>query len=377
MHSVLEINTPDELSPHRAAWEDLLQQTAGATFFQSFHWLDAYWRHFGTGKKLRTLVILDDGNPAAIVPLAIRTERTRVGNLRVLGYPLDNWGSFYGPIGPDPSGALRTAMQHIRRTPRDWDMIELRWIGASGGDARQAQDAMRAAQAAMHAASFQAYPTIWNQTLAVDFSAGWKHYVNSRKGAWLRRMRQSQEKLSRQGKVGFVRCRPRGIAYGEGDAHWDLYDACEAIARASWQAAASDGTTLSHRSIRAFLRDLHATAAEAGAVDMTLLTLNDHPAAFIYGYHYRGSVYGLRRGFDAAVSRAGLGSILLWNTLEDSARRGDRLYDMGVGSLESKRHFQNRSLPIYRLSHFHAAVLRTQLLRVGRWLEGRRLTGAS
>jgi len=105
--------------------------------------------------------------------------------------------------------------------------------------------------------------------------------------------------------------------------------------------------------------------------------LNDRPAAFIYGYHYLGSVYGLRRGFDAGLSRTGLGTVLLWNTLKDSARRGDRIYDMGIGSMESKRHFQNHLLPIFRLSHFPSAVLRTQLLRFSRWLNGRRLSGVS
>jgi hypothetical protein len=118
-------------------------------------------------------------------------------------------------------------------------------------------------------------------------------------------------------------------------------------------------------------------ASACGAADMSLLMLDGHPAAFIYGYHFRGSVYGLRRGFNAELSTTGLGTLLLWNTLKDSALRGDRIYDMGIGSLDSKRHFQNRSIPIIRLSHFPSSVPRTQLLRLGRWLEGRRLCGLS
>lgn len=258
-------------------------------------------------------------------------------------------------------------MEHIRRTPHNWDMLELRWIGAPGTHAQEAKTALRSA-------AFQAYQTVWNQTAVVNFSTGWDEYLASRKGIWLRRMRQSEERLSRQGRVSFLRCRPASTPQGDGNPHWDLYDACEAIARQSWQAAATDGTTMSHESVRRFLRELHAAAAAAGAIDMSLLTLNDEPAAFIYGYHYRGNVYGLRRGFDAQRSRAGLGSVLLWKTLEDSAWRGDRIYDMGIGSLESKRHFQNRLLPIIRLSHFPAAGFRTQLLRFRRWLEERRLS---
>jgi len=347
-----------------------LRETPGATFFQSFEWLEAYWRHFSAGKTLRTLIVLEDDRPAAIVPLIVRLEESRVGMLRVLTYPLDNWGSFYGPIGPDPAAALKTAMEHIHRTTRDWDMIELRWMGAPGTNPLQAQNAMLSA-------GFQAYPTLWNQTAAVDFSGGWEKYLAGRKGVWLRRMRQTEEKLSRRNRVSYLRCRPAGKQQGDGDPHWDLYEACETIAWKSWQASATDGTTLSHESVRSFLRELHSLAASAGAVDMNLLMLNDRPAAFIYGYQYLGRVYGLRRGFDAECSRTGLGSVLLWNTLKDSALRGDSIYDMGIGSLESKRHFQNCLLPIYRISHFPAAVLRTQLLRFSRWLKGRRLSNVS
>ena len=100
--------------------------------------------------------------------------------------------------------------------------------------------------------------------------------------------------------------------------------------------------------MRGFLRETHEAAAAAGAVDLNLLLIDGVPVAFIYGYHYRGYVYGLRRGYDAERSREGAGNVLLAYTLRDSFARGDRIYDMGVGSLESKRHFQTRVLPILR-----------------------------
>ena len=232
-------------------------------------------------------------------------------------------------------------------------------------------------QNAMQSAGFQAYATLWNRTAAADFSGGWEHYLAGRKGIWLRRMRQTEDKLHRQAKVEFLRCRPASREQGDGNPRWDIYDACEDIARGSWQARAADGTTLSHRQVRSFLRDVHSLASASGVADMSLLMLDGQPAAFIYGYHFRGSVYGLRRGFNAELSRTGLGTVLLWNTLKGSALTGDRLYDMGTGSLESKRHFQNRSIPIIRLSHFPSSVPRTQFLRFGRWLEARRLCGLS
>jgi len=360
MGRVLEINDITQLEGFRWEWGELLRQTPGASFFQSLDWLEVYWRHFGRGQSLRALVVLDGDRPAGIVPLAIRTEATRVGRLRVLNYPLHDWGSFYGPIGPDPAGALTLAMEHVRCTPRNWDVLELRWQGAPGTEPEWTRQAMRSA-------GFQAYQTVWNQTAVVDCSGGWESYWASRKGAWLRRFRHVEDAIARQGAVSYVRYRPLGVSHGDGSPRWDLYDACEELARRSWQGHVANGTTLSHDTVRAYLRETHEKAAAAGAVDLNLLLLDGSPAAFVYGYHYQGYVYGLRRGYDPERSRKGAGNVLLARVLRDGFDQGDRLYDMGVGSLETKRHFQTRLIPIYRCSHYPPSVPRTWLLRFKRW----------
>ena len=179
-------------------------------------------------------------------------------------------------------------------------------------------------------------------------------------------------KLSKQGEVSYVRYRPLGRPHDDGSPRWDLYDACEEIARRSWQGAATDGTTLSHEAVRGFLREAHEAAAAAGAVDLNLLLIDGVPAAFIYGYHYRGYVYGLRRGYDAERSREGRATCCWPTRCATASPAATAIYDMGVGSLESKRHFQTRLLPILRFSHFPLLAVRTQLLRVKRWWQGRR-----
>ena len=92
--------------------------------------------------------------------------------------------------------------------------------------------------------------------------------------------------------------------------------------------------------------------ADNGAADLALLYLDERPAAFIYGYASNGYAFGMRRGFCRDVSPHGLGDVLLFSVLQDSAARGDRIYDMGVGAMESKRHFLTDSAPIMRVSGF-------------------------
>ncbi|MFH1269237.1 MAG: GNAT family N-acetyltransferase [Planctomycetota bacterium] len=364
MIDVKEINQIDQLDDYRSEWRSLLGQTQGASFFQSLQWLEVYWRHFGADKKLRTLVVSSDGRLIGILPLMVLKERTKVGRLRTLTYPLHDWGSFYGPIGPDAEAVLTAGLEHIRHTRRDWDIVELRWIDPS---ATKPQETHRA----MESAGFPACQSEWNRTAVVDLDGTWEDYLAGRQSKWRNNFRRWQRKLARQGKVSHVRYRPRGQPHGDADPRWDLYDACEAIAARSWQGASQTGTTLSHESVRPFLRDVHVEAAKAGALDLNLLELNGEPLAFAYNYHHEGSVYGLRVGYDAAQSRNGTGSLLYTHTLQDSFQRGDRIYDLGVGSFEAKRHLLTRVVPILRYSHYHPTAARAQLVRLKRWAEGR------
>ena len=364
MARIVEIQRIEELAQFRREWGALLDQTPGASFFQSLEWLEIYWRHYGLGLQLRVLAAMDKDRPVGILPLMVRCERSKVGQIRVLTFPLNDWGSFYGPIGPDPRLTLTLGMEHVRNTRRDWDILELRWQGAPGADPALARDAMLEA-------GFQAYATEWDRTAIVDLDGTWQSYWSSRKGAWLRRFRHAEHKLSEQGDLDYVHYRPKGMKFGDGSPRWDLYDACEDLAHRSWQGAASDGTTLSHESVRRFLREAHEAAAAAGAVDLNLLFLGGSPAAFVYGYHCRGYVYGLRRGFDSDRSREGAGNVLLGYTLRDCFEHGDSVYDMGVGSIESKRSFLTRTIPILRYSHYPPLALRTQVLRLKRWWQGR------
>ena len=69
-----------------------------------------------------------------------------MGTVRVLTYPLHDWGSFYGPIGPDPGETLeRRAWSTWPAARRDWDVLELRWVdaGLDRGETKQAMQARR------------------------------------------------------------------------------------------------------------------------------------------------------------------------------------------------------------------------------------------
>ena len=364
MCNVVEINRIDELAGYRLTWNALFPKTRNATFFQSFDWFDAYCRHFGASQRMRVLVVCAEGRPIGILPLVIRTERTRVGRVRVLTYPLDDWGTFYGPIGPNPTATLLAGLQHIRQTPRDWDLLDLRWIDDAGCDHGRTPQTMKYV-------GFQPQQEAWARASVIEINGTWDAYWRSRPKKWRHNVSRCQHRLEELGRIEYVRYRPEGSACGDGDPRWDLYDACVQLAERSWQGSSTTGNTLSHPSVAAYLRDTHRLAAKNGCLDLNLLLVEGRPAAFSYNYFYQGKVFGLRMGYDPALAARGPGTVLLRLLLEDCCRRGDTLYDLGAGYHESKRYWQTSQVTSYHYTHFPISVPRVQLLRLKRWLRSR------
>lgn len=369
MAEVVEVNHPQQLEHYHLVWNALLRETRSASFFQSLDWLQVYWRHFGGDQRLRVLVVHSAGSVVGIVPLVVLRDRTRLGSVRMLTYPLHEWGSYYGPVGPNPTATLTAAMRHLRRTPRDWDLLDLRWVDKPRHDRGRTK-------LALENAGFPVSESIWKEIPLIEIDGSWDDYFASRTSKFRNNIRRAERNAAELGKVTFERHRPASAAEGDGDPRWDLYDICEQVAARSWQAASTDGTTLSHEQIRPYLRDVHEAAGRVGAVDMNLLWIDDAPAAFSYNYHYQGHVSGLRAGFDETLSHASPGIVLYHRMFRDGFERGDKLFDLGPGSIDAKRPWMTGTSYSYRYRHYPLAAPRVQLLRMRHWLSGGRTTAS-
>lgn len=365
---ITEINDAAQLESYRLLWKALLAQTRGATYFHSLDWLQSYWRHFGQEQTLRVLIVQSADEAVGIVPLVVRRERSRFGLVRVLTYPLDHWGVFYGPVGPHPAAALTASLQYVRACPRDWDVLSLRFVHRTGTDRGRTPRALRFV-------GWSPVEETDQQAPAVSFAGSWNAYWAARDGRWRSNVLRSERRLAEDGQVAYLRYRPEGIAYGDADPRWDLFDACTGVARSSWQAARTDGTTLSHAAIEPYLRDAHQAAARSGGLDLNLLLVAGRPAAFAYNYHHDGHVYGLRMGYNPAVSRHGSGTVLMRRMIEDGFARGDHTFDLGPGALDCKRPWQTSLETSYRYTYF-APGTRARALklksRLKRWLLSQR-----
>jgi CelD/BcsL family acetyltransferase involved in cellulose biosynthesis len=285
----------------------------------------------------------------------------------MLTYPLHDWATFFGPIGPNPSATLAAGLRHVRQSPRDWDVLDLRWIDTEGTDLGRTERAM--AQT-----GFRPCGQKWDRTSLVELPDSWQTYWRGRDSKFRKNVDRLQRRMAEEATVELVRYRPQPAGSGEVNPRWDLYDACIELAQRSWQGVDGDKTNLCHAEVSGFLRDAHLAAARLGAVDLNLLCLNGEPAAFMYNYYWHGTVYGLRRGYDPKFRHLRAGLVQQKMMLEDGIQRGDSVYDLGTGSQDIKEPWRTKVQASYRYTFFSAVVFRAQLLWWNRWLR-RKLRG--
>jgi CelD/BcsL family acetyltransferase involved in cellulose biosynthesis len=297
--------------------------------------------------------VKEERETIGIVPLVVRDVETRLGALRYLTYPLDEWGSTFGPIGPRPADTLAAAMRHIAETPRTWEVLEPRWVAAAETDL---------VRAAMNDAGLTAIERPWLTSPVVRFEGTFADYMAAQSSHWRNNFKRNERKLAEMGEVRVVRHRPAGEQAGDVDPNWQLFDDCQTIARSSWQSQSETGTTISHGAVRQFLRDLHEAASRLGMIDTSVLYVGERPAAFWYCYHCRGRLFGLRTGYDAEAGFQRAGTVLTGRLIEDSFGRGDTLFDMGPGSTDWKRFWQTGELDVCRLTHYSRRALRAQAI---------------
>ena len=357
---VIEISELSVFREHRGPWQTLWAHDRTATIFQSFEWIEAYWKYFGENEQLQVLLVYDGAELIGGVPCTIQRERRRVGELRVLTFLNDGWGSFYGPIGGSPQRSLEAALEHGLRHSTQWDLIDWRWVPDVPSSIAAVTQAFESLQM-----PFQRH--FYSEVALIDTRTPWDVYLSSRKRKFRENLRRSERRLYEKGDVRFLRYRPAGAAEGEGDPRWDLFEECVALAGRSWQGHSSNGTTLSHDAVFPFLREVHELAARCGMLDVNLLYCDDEPIAFAYNYHRSGVVQGLRVGYAPEYRRYGAGNLMWYYSIRDSFERQDQLIDLGPEYLSVKEPWLTRVLRTYAFRHYRLAA-RSQLLRLAHWL---------
>ena len=357
MTHIVELNDPAELLRLAAAAVEFpVAQDSGGQFFSFARLAGSLLAALRPG---RTTPRAGDrgGRRNAGHPAAGRAPRTNpAGHGPGADFPLADWGSFYGPIGSNPTATLIAGIGHVHRTPADWDLLDLRWLDR--GLASRAERAL-----AMKRLSYST--GLWCHSAQVEDSAGdWESYLAGRRRGRLRENLRAAERR-------FTAQRPRTIeALAASRNHLGRCRPALGLVR-HLRAAGDQGAGKAARlpaprcRTRACVRFCvtptrpprgpgppTSACCTWGTSRSPLPTATSMPA--------RASGCGADT---TPTGHEGAGTVLFARQIEDSFARGDRILDFESEYLECKRNWTTRLVPSYHATHYRPGTVRPQALR--------------
>ena len=345
MAAVTELSSVDDLARIRQTWNTLWVQTSDASYFQSWDWMRSCLRIANSDQTLRVLVVTECSTPIGIVPFVQQNVRTRMGVAKLLRYPTQMGGATFGPIGLKTGASLSAAIKHALNG-RDWNALELASIDEMA-DAGRTRTALTGCKLRPDETARFEHPTI-------ELDESWDWFLEERTVDFRARLEAAERELSQYGPISFFRWRPAGDMCGETNRRWDLFEIFEQIR------ATTEEPTKQTELEMAILKDAHPAAVDAGAVEISLLSIGGNSIACSYGYHRGGTVEQVLLAGLPQVETAQ--SVLLGRIIRDSFMRNDRRMVFRNPN-DSIRSWCNGVLSTVTLSHFDRLSPQARLLK--------------
>lgn len=352
-----------------ADWDRLLQESADATIFQSPAWVEAWWRHFGTGRRARLMTVRDErGDLRGLGPLYDRP-------LHFLGLPGPRVLGLLGDegVGSEYLGILvrRGEEQAVLRALGGslmgaWSLADLRGLREDSAVARALPQALAAGGRCQtdeerHPCSMIPLPS--------DYEA----YLASLPTKFRTTVRYRTNKLTKNYEVRMFRTQEPG----EIEPHLDRLFAMH---QRRWEAEGHPG---SFRGLtkRAFYADVSREFIRRGWLRFYHLEVDGAIRASQFGFAFRGVLHSLQEAFDHDFHPPGVGGVgvvLRGMVLRECIAEGLRGYDFLGGEEEFKTRWGTQTLYVRSvrigapgISGAAAFALTAGVRRLKAWMKAR------
>jgi hypothetical protein len=294
-----------------------------------------------------------------LLPGEVHPVETPLGTLRVLSFVGSEFAAIRRPLGPHPTITLLAAMRRLRRSRRDWDLLELGGVDHAGVDGGRTRNAFRGAglrvrveaDRALHQVDFPPRPlSAWCDAP--------NHTPDTERRATLPFVGPPYcRSASANAGWCYERYRPAGEDAEDADPRWDLFADFERVLQSSASAA--------EFALLRIIKSAHAAAVRAGAVDLNLLYRAGRPVAAVYNYVVDGRLETVLAGAAAGDCRSRLLQVL-WDELSaDSRDRGDRTLTFSAHCQLSGIVQPTGAIHTSRLVHVPWTSLRARLMLGG------------
>ncbi|MBB02318.1 MAG: hypothetical protein CMJ47_06705 [Planctomyces sp.] len=309
MFQVAEITTLEELQTYRITWEDLWGRGREKRFSTSYHWMETYFKNHPE-REPKVLVVTLAGKTIGILPLCVKQVATKLGPLRILTYPLDGWGCWYGPIGPNSAATLTAGMRYLTTSHRDWGLIDLPYIDRDRHDLGRTRTAARNM-------GWSTSERVWDDITLIELSGSWSDFLEAKRSDVMDEILASEALLAKAGHVDFLRYRSGDTVGSEQFTN----ASCDDLLRHYRKLLEQAGRHTDWHEVE----DFAAAAEHRNVLDLCCLLIDGRPVAATLGTMSGNTLETVRSVVvpQAGVETSDTESVLWGRLLEDSLLRGD------------------------------------------------------
>jgi CelD/BcsL family acetyltransferase involved in cellulose biosynthesis len=346
---ILEITDDAAFETLEHDWR-ALHALGRSTPFQSWEWMSSWWRHARRG-SLWVLVARQDGVAVGILPL--HRDAYHGLPLRRVSFLATPISDYHGLLAaPEHADACaRAFVAFLMERASEWDVIDLPDLPVDSPLVRAAPEAeLRAVVTHHRVCPVIALKPTWDEQRAAL-------------GKSLRtRVGQKRRQLERNFEVAFD-------VVG-GDELGPALDELFWLHNQRWRRRGLRGAFADAR-IRRFHQDVARRFQDSGWLRLHRLRLDGKTRAMFYCFAYGERVYYYLSGFDLALARYSLGTVLMAQAVADSIARGAHEFDLLRGDENYKREWRADERATMRLVLGKPRSLRSRVALGVSWLERR------
>ena len=346
--NVTIIKSNQEFEQLKKDWNLLNDNDVHGSIFCTWEWQYNWWCQYGKGRPLRILVINENDNITAILPLFIRSERfmriRHVSILSLIGTGSDTSPDYLGLINASQQSEqmLDLLVDAIFNIEAEWDCLEMSNMKTCSGLAEKISQRCKENH----------YPVSLHNDYKIPyikFNNSWDDYLlelSSNRRADIRRCRRKFESKSKA----------RFYVWKDEENLSFAFDTLIKLHHKRWGADEESSSFLSAEYV-SFHFSIISELFNKDFVRLCCLELDGKIIAMLYCYYWNKKFYYFQGGFDPDYSNLKPGAVLMAYSIEQAIKEGAEIFDMLKGDYKFKRSLakhENKTwvLKVYKQSAF-------------------------
>lgn len=331
-----------------ASWDALQARAAAPSPFMSWAWHRAWADATPESYSSEALVLWDDTDVQAILPLARRRTRFHRVPVTALGWAIGDTGCPDFLDVPAAPGADVSALVPLLEG-LDWQLLVLSNLAPDAPQARRLCEQLAARGHAVQRQPLWICPYL-------DLPDSWESYLAGLSAKRRQGLRYLERSLRRRHAVS--------ITDYDGDRVDEGWRHLVTLHERRWRVQGGDSAgAFQDPAIDRLHRRFAAELSRRGELWLTSLDVDGEPAAAWYGFAHRDTVYFYQCGRDPRWERESVGQILIAAMIRRAIERGFRRFDFLRGHDPYKRQWTTTHRTTEEITVFRGGWR-------GRWLRG-------